>query len=114
MRFSDRLSRIRTSRKEKRQSNDGGGDEEEELVWRKRIILGERCRVPSSDDEDEEMVVYDDKGNKQRNYHPKTPRSLPVSRTSSFAGAERSTNGSFVPERRKEEESDFHLINSDV
>ena len=53
----------------------------------KRIILGERCKV----DDEEEAVVYDVKGNRQRNYHPRTPRSLPVSRTSSFAAADTKT-----------------------
>ena len=109
MGFPEGQSRIRTSRKEKqRQGSDsnsnshhhiadagggaGGGGavaeaEEPESVWMKRIILGERCKV----DDEEELVVYDVKGNRQRNYHPRAPRSLPVSRTNSFAAAETKT-----------------------
>ena len=105
MRFPEGQSRIRTSRKEKQQrgsdsnsnshhhiADAGGGGavaeaEESESVWMKRIILGERCKV----DDEEELVVYDVKGNRQRNYHPRAPRSLPVSRTNSFAAAETKT-----------------------
>ncbi|KAH7835210.1 hypothetical protein Vadar_023913 [Vaccinium darrowii] len=52
----------------------------EDSVWKKTIILGERCRVPDEDD----TVVYDEKGNRISTYHPKTPSSLPVSRQTSF------------------------------
>lgn len=52
----------------------------EDSVWKKTIILGERCRVP---DEDDDTVVYDEKGNRISTYHPKMPSSLPVSRQTS-------------------------------
>lgn len=52
----------------------------EDSIWKKTIILGERCRVPDEDD----TVVYDEKGNRISTYHPKTPSSLPVSRQTSF------------------------------
>ncbi|KAG1335381.1 hypothetical protein COCNU_03G015000 [Cocos nucifera] len=51
----------------------------EDSIWKKTIILGEKCKVPDDEDEDE------DGGNRQRIYHPRTPRSVPVSRNSSFA-----------------------------
>ena len=41
----------------------------EDSIWKKTIILGEKCRVP---DEDEADILYDEKGNKFSTYHPKT------------------------------------------
>ncbi|KAJ3683631.1 hypothetical protein LUZ60_013858 [Juncus effusus] len=61
---------MRMSRKEQKQLDAG-----EDTIWKKTIILGERCRVPS-DDEEEGGV---------KNYRPRTPRSRPISRTNSFA-----------------------------
>ncbi|KAG0488843.1 hypothetical protein HPP92_007654 [Vanilla planifolia] len=62
--------------------------EEEGSVWKKTIILGEKCRVPENEEEDEEeMVFYDESGRRKRNYHPRTPRSTPVSRTNSSIDA---------------------------
>lgn len=57
-------------------------EEAEGSVWMKTIILGERCRVPAEEDDD--AVFYDGKGNRISAYHPRTPRSLPVSRTCSY------------------------------
>lgn len=51
----------------------------EDSIWKKTIILGERCRVPDEDD----TLVFDEKGNRISTYHPKTPSSLPVSRQTS-------------------------------
>ncbi|EEF46090.1 conserved hypothetical protein [Ricinus communis] len=53
----------------------------EDSIWMKTIILGEKCKVP---DEDQDAAIYDSKGNRITTYHPKTPRSLPVSRQNSF------------------------------
>uniref|UniRef100_A0A5B7B379 Uncharacterized protein n=2 Tax=Davidia involucrata TaxID=16924 RepID=A0A5B7B379_DAVIN len=53
----------------------------EDSIWKKTIILGEKCRVP---DEDEDAILYDEKGNRISTYHPKVPTSLPVSRQTSF------------------------------
>ncbi|KAG6473826.1 hypothetical protein ZIOFF_067744 [Zingiber officinale] len=76
--FSRGLSeKLRTSRKERK-------GEGEEMIWKKTIILGEKCKV-ASDEEEEEVVVVDEKGNRQRYYHPKTPRSRHTSRQNSFA-----------------------------
>ncbi|KAL9226893.1 hypothetical protein vseg_002653 [Gypsophila vaccaria] len=36
---------------------------ENESLWQKRIILGEKCRLPNHDDEDE-VITYDEQGNK--------------------------------------------------
>lgn len=72
--LSSRLpEKMRASRKERRAA------ESEETIWKKTIILGEKCKVPSDEDEEDEAA---------RNYHPRTPRSRPMSRTSSFANAD--------------------------
>jgi len=42
----------------------------EDSVWKKTIILGEKCRVPQEDDD---TILYDEKGNRISTYHPKTP-----------------------------------------
>lgn len=41
----------------------------EDSIWKKTIILGEKCRVP---EEEEDDILYDEKGNKFSTYHPKT------------------------------------------
>ncbi|RAL52865.1 hypothetical protein DM860_007633 [Cuscuta australis] len=54
----------------------------EDSIWKKTIILGEKCKVP--DEEDDDDIVYDEKGNKVTPYHPKTSIALqPLSRQSS-------------------------------
>ncbi|KAJ1283828.1 hypothetical protein BS78_03G156800 [Paspalum vaginatum] len=98
IRFAERLGRIRSMRR-------GGSGEaaaaaaadddvflgcrrgaevgEEGTLWTKTIILGERCRVPSAGDEgdgvDDVMVPW-------KSYRPRQPRSVPVTRSNSFAG----------------------------
>ncbi|KAL7166489.1 hypothetical protein ACSBR2_037208 [Camellia fascicularis] len=52
----------------------------EDSIWKKTIILGEKCRVPDEDD----VILYDEKGNRIPTFHTKTPGSLPVSRQTSF------------------------------
>ena len=47
----------------------------EDSVWKKAIILGERCRVPD-DDDDDNINLYDEKGNKIITYHPKSHSGL--------------------------------------
>lgn len=54
----------------------------DECIWKKAIILGEKCRVPGEDGD--EAVLYDEKGNRVVAYAARTPRSVPVSRTPSF------------------------------
>ncbi|PIN06842.1 hypothetical protein CDL12_20615 [Handroanthus impetiginosus] len=57
---------------------------QEDSVWKKTIILGEKCKVP---DEDEEDILYDEKGNKISTYHPKNHSStLSLSRQISCVG----------------------------
>ncbi|KAG8381789.1 hypothetical protein BUALT_Bualt05G0009300 [Buddleja alternifolia] len=40
----------------------------EDSIWKKTIILGEKCRVP---DEDDDTILYDENGNRISTYHPK-------------------------------------------
>ncbi|KAJ0031889.1 hypothetical protein Pint_13769 [Pistacia integerrima] len=42
---------------------------EDNSVWRKTIILGEKCRP---DDDDDDIMIYDNKGNRISTYHKKT------------------------------------------
>ncbi|CAL9189145.1 unnamed protein product [Musa hybrid cultivar] len=70
--------KLRASRRERK-----GGDGED-TIWKKTIILGEKCKV-GSDEEEEEMVVLDENGNRQRSYRPRSPRSQQTSRNNSFA-----------------------------
>lgn len=42
----------------------------EDSLWKKTIILGEKCRLPDVDGHED--AVYDDKGRKIPAYHPKT------------------------------------------
>ncbi|KAG0486849.1 hypothetical protein HPP92_008944 [Vanilla planifolia] len=80
------LSRALTGRREAPEKEI---KEELESVWTKTIILGEKCKVPEDDNEEEgEAVLYDENGNRQRIYHPRTPRSMPISRTNSFVSVE--------------------------
>ncbi|CAA0838054.1 Unknown protein [Striga hermonthica] len=39
----------------------------EDSIWKKTIILGEKCRVP--EEEDDETIFYDEKGNRIPAYH---------------------------------------------
>lgn len=85
IRFAERLERIRSRRW-------GGGDEEEaassgvepedSTLWAKTIILGERCRVPSGDEDDGDMMI------RWKSYRPRQPRSVPVTRSNSFAAVD--------------------------
>ncbi|CAA2989273.1 Hypothetical predicted protein [Olea europaea subsp. europaea] len=45
----------------------------EDSVWKKTIILGEKCRVPQEDDD---TILYDEKGNRISTYHQKTPSTV--------------------------------------
>ncbi|KAK3023186.1 hypothetical protein RJ639_044173 [Escallonia herrerae] len=51
----------------------------EDSIWKKTIILGEKCRVPDEDD----AVVCDEKGHIIPTYHRKIPSSFSVSRQTS-------------------------------
>lgn len=77
--------KLRTSRRERK-------GEGEDTIWKKTIILGEKCKVSSDDDEEEEEV--DEKGNSQRHYHPRTPRSQRTSRNNSFSKPDEAPQGS--------------------
>jgi hypothetical protein len=94
---AERLGRIRSMRRGSAQAaavedddafvgrlhRGGGGhtaddDDRAAVLWTKTIILGERCRVPS-DDAGDATVPW-------KSYRPKQPRSVPVTRSNSFAG----------------------------
>ncbi|KAJ0971335.1 hypothetical protein J5N97_019294 [Dioscorea zingiberensis] len=81
VRIPEGLQRVKLRKREK-QEKDEEEEEDQESLWKKTIILGDRCRIPS--DEEGEAVVFDRRGNRVRNYRPRTPRSLPVSRSNSF------------------------------
>ncbi|EYU20339.1 hypothetical protein MIMGU_mgv1a022725mg, partial [Erythranthe guttata] len=57
-----------TGRQEKTRNKDKKFSHEDS-IWKKTIILGEKCRVP---DEDEDSILYDEKGRKISTYHPKS------------------------------------------
>ncbi|KAL3498658.1 hypothetical protein ACH5RR_041390 [Cinchona calisaya] len=56
----------------------------EDSVWKKTIILGEKCKVP---DEDEDTILYDEKGNRISTYHRKST-SMALSRQGSNIDAD--------------------------
>ncbi|PWA93353.1 hypothetical protein CTI12_AA070050 [Artemisia annua] len=49
----------------------------EESIWKKTIILGEKCRVP---DDDEEAILYDEKGMRIPTFRRKQTSGLQISR----------------------------------
>ncbi|CAI9773146.1 unnamed protein product [Fraxinus pennsylvanica] len=61
----------------------------EDSVWKKTIILGEKCRVPQEDDD---TILYDEKGNRISTYHQKTP-----SNAFSISGQNSGINSDAVP-----------------
>ncbi|XP_020590341.1 uncharacterized protein LOC110031473 [Phalaenopsis equestris] len=82
LKLPERLTCVRTGRKEAQEKEKTNS---EDSTWMKAIILGGKCKVPENGErEDDEIIVYDENGNRQRIYHPRTPRSTPVSRTNSF------------------------------
>ncbi|KAF8697344.1 hypothetical protein HU200_035937 [Digitaria exilis] len=70
----------------------GGGGEvgEEGTLWTKTIILGERCGVPTDDGDDGDGGGGGDEASgttvRWKSYRPRQQRSLPVTRSNSFAG----------------------------
>lgn len=53
----------------------------EESIWKKQIILGEKCKVPNHEDDD--TVLHDENGNRISTYHPKQLNVMSMSRQSS-------------------------------
>lgn len=51
-------------------------------IWKKQIILGEKCKVPDQDEEDD-TILYDENGNRISTYHPKQLNVMSMSRKSS-------------------------------
>ncbi|KAH0658012.1 hypothetical protein KY289_026760 [Solanum tuberosum] len=54
----------------------------EDSIWKKKIILGEKCKVPNQDDDDD-TILYDEDGNRISTYHPKQLNVMSMSRQSS-------------------------------
>ncbi|KAG9455647.1 hypothetical protein H6P81_000155 [Aristolochia fimbriata] len=77
VKMPSKITRIRTTAREHRLNK-----KTDDCIWKKTIILGEKCRVPSVGDEED--FVFDENGNKIVPYTPRTPRSLPVSRSVSL------------------------------
>ncbi|KAK4422214.1 hypothetical protein Salat_1803700 [Sesamum alatum] len=59
----------------------------EDSIWKKRIILGEKCRVREDDDE---AILYDENGERISAYHPKKYTSF--SRQNSSSGRDSDPN----------------------
>ncbi|GJN18598.1 hypothetical protein PR202_gb05772 [Eleusine coracana subsp. coracana] len=88
---AERLGRIRSMRRGSAAAEDRAeddvfvglsgdapdNDDRGAVLWTKTIILGERCRVPTG--EEAAMVRW-------KSYRPRQPRSVPVTRSNSFAG----------------------------
>jgi hypothetical protein len=98
-RFAERVGRIRSMRRGGSREavaaaaeddvfvgcHRGGEVGEEGTLWTKTIILGERCHVTSSSDEEDGVDSVTVK--KWKSYRrPRHPRSVPVTRSNSFAG----------------------------
>lgn len=47
---------------------------QQKSLWQKRIILGEKCKIPREEDDD--TILYDEKGNKITTYHHRGTSSL--------------------------------------
>ncbi|KAL0394183.1 UNVERIFIED_CONTAM: Pectinesterase inhibitor [Sesamum latifolium] len=77
MRVSNGMAPVRQfSRQElKPWSKDKKSKADQDSLWRKTIILGEKCRVR---DDDEDNILYDEKGNKIATFHQKTQSAAPV------------------------------------
>uniref|UniRef100_A0A8I6WRT5 Uncharacterized protein n=1 Tax=Hordeum vulgare subsp. vulgare TaxID=112509 RepID=A0A8I6WRT5_HORVV len=86
IRFAERLERIR-SRRWGGDTDDAEAqlDLDDTTLWTKTILLGERCRVPTAS------------GNDAMIYRPRHPRSVPVTRSNSFAGVLDNRGGSCRP-----------------
>ncbi|KAI3505763.1 hypothetical protein L1887_27990 [Cichorium endivia] len=86
MRLSGKLKGLKKGSKRENDNDkykDKGNDvdklQRENSVWKKTIILGEKCRVP---DEDEDDIIYDENGMRITTFHRKQS-GLSISRQSS-------------------------------
>lgn len=79
-----------SSRQSSKRDQDNGYDDygtrkkdkklkHEDSIWKKTIILGEKCKIP---DEDDDAILYDENGNRISTYHRKST-SLALSRQNS-------------------------------
>lgn len=76
---SRQASRREDSNYDKRK-RDKKLSKDDDSIWKKQIILGEKCKIPA--DEDDDTFLYDEDGNRISAYHPK-PITLSISRQSS-------------------------------
>ncbi|PWA37799.1 hypothetical protein CTI12_AA587100 [Artemisia annua] len=83
MRLSGRFKGL-NKKGSKRYDNDENLDNDkltrEDSVWKKTIILGERCRIPDEDDDD---IILDENGQRITTFHRKQSCSSSISRQSS-------------------------------
>lgn len=81
MSLSRKLSRsMSMAKRDENHRRRKGKFNPEDSIWKKTIILGEKCKVPDEDD----AAVYDGKGNRISTYHPKSPSMFSLSRHGSF------------------------------
>ncbi|GKC92840.1 hypothetical protein Tco_1158282 [Tanacetum coccineum] len=82
MRLSGRFKGLRKG--SKRHDNDENFDNDkltrEDSVWKKTIILGEKCRIPDEDDDD---IILDENGQRITTFHRRQSCSSSISRQSS-------------------------------
>lgn len=95
VRFAERLGRIRSrrwgllgnDRDEDLEAGPANGKADHDAtLWTKTILLGERCRVPSAGDGGDCENGDGDGVVRWKSYRPRQPRSVPVTRSNSFAG----------------------------
>ncbi|KAK4366251.1 hypothetical protein RND71_014131 [Anisodus tanguticus] len=82
--FGGSLGSRQSSRREDSnydKKRDKKSNKDEDSIWKKQIILGEKCKVPA--DEDDDTILYDEDGNRISAYHPKPSIGLIISRQSS-------------------------------
>ncbi|KAM3349589.1 hypothetical protein ACQJBY_022489 [Aegilops geniculata] len=93
IRFAERLERIR-SRRWGGDNDDAEAQLDDTTLWTKTILLGERCRVPSGGGGGGRDGGG---GDDAMGYRPRHPRSVPVTRSNSFAGVLDNRGGSCRP-----------------
>ncbi|CAN4076727.1 unnamed protein product [Withania somnifera] len=83
--FGGSLGSRQTSRREDSEYDNKKRDKklnkDEDSIWKKQIILGEKCKIPA--DEYDDTILYDENGNRISAYHPKPLTVFTMSRQSS-------------------------------
>lgn len=80
--LSIKLPRSLSAMGQDREDKNGkkGKLKHEDSIWTKTIILGEKCKVS---DEDDDAIIYENKGNRISAYHKKTQSTMSLSRQTS-------------------------------